>query len=419
MKRIGDLGTVVTGATPPGGDAERFVGKWPFITPTDLVEGTRTPVVTRFISDGAADSLSRRILPPDSVCFTCIGATIGKACLTQEPAITNQQINSIIVDRSQHDPAFVYYRLIEDRDQIKATAGGAATPIISKSAFENIVVMMPPLPIQRKIAAVLSACDDLIENNSRRINLLEEMAQRIYREWFVEYRFPGHEGVPLVVSELGPIPRGWGTGILGEVLSLMEAGSRPKGGIDPLERGVPSVGAENVIGLGQYDFDKEKFVSREFFERMTRGRLASGDVVLYKDGAYIGRVSLFRDGFPHIECGVNEHVFILRTNERLSQSFLYFWLAEPRNQDRVRALNANAAQPGLNQEKLRALALTIPPVALIRRFTETIEPFVALVFRLALGITRTRAARNLLLPRLISGQIDVSDLDIAATRFDA
>jgi len=309
--------------------------------------------------------------------------------------------------------------LIEDRDQIKATAGGAATPIISKSAFENIVVMMPPLPIQRKIAAVLSACDDLIENNSRRINLLEEMAQRIYREWFVEYRFPGHEGVPLVVSELGPIPRGWGTGILGEVLSLMEAGSRPKGGIDPLERGVPSVGAENVIGLGQYDFDKEKFVSREFFERMTRGRLASGDVVLYKDGAYIGRVSLFRDGFPHIECGVNEHVFILRTNERLSQSFLYFWLAEPRNQDRVRALNANAAQPGLNQEKLRALALTIPPVALIRRFTETIEPFVALVFRLALGITRTRAARNLLLPRLISGQIDVSDLDIAATRFDA
>jgi type I restriction enzyme S subunit len=95
------------------------------------------------------------------------------------------------------------------KDFIRANAGGAAQPNANARVLTSFPVPLPPLPTQRKIAAVLSAYDDLIENNSRRIKVLEEMAQRIYREWFVDYRYPGHEGVPLVDSELGPIPKGW------------------------------------------------------------------------------------------------------------------------------------------------------------------------------------------------------------------
>jgi type I restriction enzyme S subunit len=306
----------------------------------------------------------------------------------------------------------VKYLLDHVKRRFENISRGTTQSNLSLDKLLSVSVMYPEFDMQRKIATILSAYDDLIENNNRRITILEEMAQRIYREWFVAFRYPGHESVPLVESELGYIPRGWSVEHLGDVLSLLEAGSRPRGGVDPSERGVPSVGAENVLGLGRYNFGKEKFVSQTFFEQMRRGRVADGDVVLYKDGAYIGRVSMFRDGFPHTSCAVNEHVFILRTNDSYSQILLYLWLAHRGNQDRVRALNANAAQPGLNQEKLRALTLVVPPAALVRRLTESIEPIIALVFRLALATSRTRECRDLLLPRLIAGEIDVADLHI-------
>src|SRR5205823_2036197 len=144
---------------------------------------------------------------------------------------------------------------------------------------------------------------------------------------------------------------GWGVRTLGDVLSVLEAGSRPKGGIDPSERGIPSIGAENISGLGQYDYAKEKFVSQAFFEKMKQGHVESGDVLLYKDGAHIGRKAMFRDGFPHAVCSVNEHVFILRANRRYcSQNYLYFWLDQPDMTQNIRNLNANAAQPGINQQ---------------------------------------------------------------------
>ena len=110
--------------------------------------------------------------------------------------------------------------MLADREEIKAQAGGAATPIISKSAFEAIQVSVPELPIQRKIAGILSPYDDLIENNNRRIKILGEMAQRIYREWFVDFRYPDHEPFALIDSELGPIPEGWGIGVLDDLIEL-------------------------------------------------------------------------------------------------------------------------------------------------------------------------------------------------------
>jgi type I restriction enzyme S subunit len=378
------------------------------------MDGRRTIRTTlRGVSNQGAAELKGKLLPPGSVAVSCIGWQLGKAVIVGTEAYCNQQLN-VVIPNTNVDATYLYYHLITRREEIRNLGSvGTRTPILKKSAFERLEIPLPPIHVQRKIAAILSSYDDLIENNTRRIELLDEMAQRIYSEWFVDYRFPGHDVVALVDSELGQIPDGWKVGVIGDVLEVLEAGSRPKGGIDPSERGVPSVGAENVLGLGRYEFEREKFISSLFFEQMRRGRVVSGDVVLYKDGAYIGRVSLFRDGFPHDECAVNEHVFILRTNRQLSQSFMYFWLAEPGNQDRVKSLNANSAQPGINQEKLKSLAIVLPPSELVQRFTERIEPMLALLFNLARSLRVLKGARDLLLPRLISGDLDVSDLEIA------
>ena len=201
--KIGALGRVVTGKTPPIARPELFGEEHPFITPTDIDGVSREVTTGRFISDEGAAAFRNQMIPAGAVCFVCIGATIGKMCVAARRSLTNQQVNSIIVDEGVHDARFVFYVLRQLAPDVKGLAGGAATPIISKSSFSDIGVKVPTLEYQRRIASILSAYDDLIENNTRRIAILEEMARRIYEEWFVRFRFPGHEGVRMVESELG------------------------------------------------------------------------------------------------------------------------------------------------------------------------------------------------------------------------
>lgn len=206
---IGDLGKVVTGRTPPASQPEMFGTKYPFITPSDMEYRLRTVTAERYISEAGATTLASIMLPPKTPCMVCIGATIGKVCLTRGTSFSNQQINSVIVDSARHDPEFIYYRLIALSEKVANLAAGAATPIVNKSSFSNIVVNVPPLQVQRRIASILSAYDDLIENNTRRITILEEMTRRLYEEWFVYFRFPGHEQARFKETELGRTPEAW------------------------------------------------------------------------------------------------------------------------------------------------------------------------------------------------------------------
>ena len=234
-------------------------------------------------------------------------------------------------------------------------------------------------PTQRKIAAILSAYDDLIENNLRRIKILEEMAQNLYREWFVKFRFPGHQHARFTDSPLGRIPEGWEVAVLGEHLIGLESGKRPKGGVGDLEFGVPSVGAENIFGIGRHKYQSEKYVSCEFFEGMRKGIVKDGDVAIYKDGAYIGRSAYFRDRFPHVKFCVNEHVFLLRTTGKgLTQNILFLWLQEPATVSTIRATNANVAQPGINQTGVNGLPLIVPSLDIAGRFDELARADLAL-----------------------------------------
>jgi len=234
------------------------------------------------------------------------------------------------------------------------------------------------------------------------------MARALYREWFVHFRFPGHEKLPRVASPLGEIPQGWVATTLGAHLAALESGKRPKGGIREEAEGVPSIGAENINGIGRHEFASEKLVPRAFFEQMRKGVIRDRDVAIYKDGAYIGKSSYFRDGFPHAECCVNEHVFLLRgEGVRLKQNFLYIWLQEPDTVQAIRSKNANAAQPGINQQTLGGLKLVLPDEKAAAHFDRLVEPLLAEIINLAKQIQNLRRTRDLLLPRLLSGQVDV------------
>lgn len=332
--------------------------------------------------------------------------------------LLNQRAGKVLIKKPEKcDACFLYYQLYDEniRGDIAAFAHGAANQAnVSPGQIESLCIHLPPLPTQRKIAAILSAYDDLIENNLRRIKILEEMAQNLYREWFVKFRFPGHQQARFTNSPLGLIPEGWEVSVLGEHLIALESGKRPKGGAKDLAFGIPSVGAENIFGIGRHKYQSEKYVSREFFKGMRQGVVKDGDVALYKDGAYIGRSAYFRDSFPHAQFCVNEHVFLLRTTgKRLTQNILYLWLQETDTVSGIRATNANAAQPGINQKGVNGVSLIVPPLDIAGRFDQLAEPSLALIVSLAKRNEALRRTRDLLLPRLISGEVDVSELDIA------
>jgi type I restriction enzyme S subunit len=341
---------------------------------------------------------------------------LGSAAIVPQSGLYlhNQRLG-LIQNCNGVDKHFLYYLFNSRsvRQQIRASCSGVKVRHTSPTRIYEVKANLPPFPTQRKIAAILSAYDDLIENNLRRIKILEEMAQNIYREWFVKFRFPGHEQVRFVDSELGRIPEGWEISVLGEHLVALESGKRPKGGAQDISNGIPSVGAENIMGIGRHNYQNEKFVSHEFFEGMRKGIVKDGDVAIYKDGAYIGKSSYFRENFPHEQFCVNEHVFLLRsTGKRLTQNSLYLWLNDPNTVSAMRATNANAAQPGINQSGVNGLSLIVPTLDITNCFDQLTDPILALLISLAKKNEIIRRTRDLLLPKLISGEVDVSELEI-------
>ena len=262
----------------------------------------------------------------------------------------------------------------------------------------------PPLPTQQKIASILSAYDNLIQNYKKQIEALQTAASELYKEWFVRFRFPGWQNAEF---ENG-IPEGWKYLKLSEFGYEVESGNRPAGGIDDsLEDGIPSLGAESIDKLGYFDYSNVKLVPREFYDKMKRGHGKDNDILLYKDGAYIGKVTLFRNGFPFKEYAVNEHVFLLRSNNKDYQNYLYFTLNMPQYFTQMQNLNRNAAQPGLARGDLDRIKILVPNEKVIEKFNKLINPMIDNIFSYSKQITNLTQQRDLLLPRLMSGKLEV------------
>jgi type I restriction enzyme S subunit len=256
---------------------------------------------------------------------------------------------------------------------------GVNVPHISPRQICSYEFEMPSLPNQRKIAVILAAYDDLIENNSRRIELLEEMAQRIYREWFVDFRYPGHEGVPLVDSELGPIPRGWSVARVGDVMEFVYGKALKADG----RRGgeVAVFGSGGQVGRHDEALDAGPGV--------IVGRKGNVGSVYWSDGPFFAI----------------DTTFWIRSN--LSLSYCYFAIRD------MEFIDSHAAVPGLSREQAYGLAIVVPRPGPLARFDDSFGPMWTLRSRLVASANALRAIRDLLLPRLISGEIDVESLDIA------
>jgi type I restriction enzyme S subunit len=194
---------ISSGGTPSRKRSEYFEnGSHLWVKSQELRDGSIYATEER-ITDEALATSSAKLHPENTVLIAMYGATVGKLGLLRQQASVNQAICALVVDEQIADYKFVFYSLAHNREDLVSKAFGAAQQNLNQGLIRNFKICLPPLSTQRRIASVLSAYDVLIENNTRRIKILEEMAQRIYREWFVDFRFPGHEKVGIVEVGVG------------------------------------------------------------------------------------------------------------------------------------------------------------------------------------------------------------------------
>lgn len=306
---------------------------------------------------------------------------------------------------------FYYFFTDEWRSVIRNNMlSGSTVDRIPLTAFPDFPVRIPPLPIQRRIAGILSAYDELIKNSQRRIKILEEMARRLYREWFVYFRYPGHEGCRLVESPLGEIPERWEVKRLGDIVEdvVDYRGKTPaKLGGEWSNDGVIALSALNVKGGHLVNLEKSKRVREELYVRWMKNPLRQGDILMTSE-APLGEL-YFLSGQERY-C-LSQRLFSIRADHRLvSPVILYFSLDSEQVQHELRSRASGSTVSGIRQSELKNIPLVVPSMGVQKRAEAVLSQLSEQIHTLNSQAQNLRRTRDLLLPRLLSGQIDLNAL---------
>jgi type I restriction enzyme, S subunit len=393
-----------------------------FLRITDIAPERLDWSTVPFCRVASDDERQKYALAPGDIVIARTGATVGYSkCIVHDiDAVFASYLVRVRIGRDC-DPHYVGYVVGSDdyKDFIKSNAGGAAQPNANARVLTSYLVPVPPLLTQRKIASILSAYDELIENNNQRIKILEEMAQRIYREWFVDFRYPGRGDVPLMDSELGPIPLGWAVRTIAEVAAPQRYavtsgpfGSK-LGGKDYVTAGVPVIRGTNLAVGGNFRDSDFVFVSNEKADSMKSCLARSGDVVVTQRGT-LGQVGLIPEQarFERYVLSQSQMKITVDPSQGSNQYF-YAAMRSPEVTRRLQDHAMAAGVPHINLSILREFPVVWPDVGVQSEAAQTFRLLGHQVFVLEKAVECARATRDLLLPRLVSGEVDIADLDIA------
>ncbi len=330
-------------------------------------------------------------------------------------AIWRDQLRGMMIQKALHrirakseiDHRFLFYSLMYKGKThvLDQYFTGATIKHLPGEKIALVEIEYPSLEIQRRIASILSAYDDLIDNNTRRIAILEEMARRLYEEWFVRLRFPGHEGVRLVESELGLVPEGWEPCRLELVCSRMNSGNTPsRSNPDYWDGGTVDWYKTKELWDG-YLFESEERVSELAIADKKTRVFESGTILM----AIYGSPTVGRLGITTGRCACNQAALgMLPDPAKITFWMLYYTLLALRVEFNNKA--QGAAQQNISKEKVGEMPLLLPSMAIQRRFNEVVGPMQSMIRNLQERNRNLRTTRDLLLPKLIFGELDVSKL---------
>lgn len=309
--------------------------------------------------------------------------------------LTNLSI-SVSLNNDLCDP--YYFTYFYSIDNLRYLDSGSAQSQITIDALTKVNLKLPPLSEQKKIAAILSSLDEKIETN-RRINArLEELAQSLFKSWFIDFTPFG-----------GEMPEDWSYRSVADYPHEIETGKRPKGGVSGITEGIPSIGAESIKGIGYYDYSKTKYIPFEYAESMKKGLIQDFDLLIYKDGGkpgyFIPDFSMMGLGFPFEKMFLNEHVFRLNFGKPELNVFSYFFFKTDEVMNYLNSVGGKAAIPGINQknvEDIEILDLNIPQVF---QFGAIVLPMFKTILENCKESAHLSKLRDALLPKLMSGEL--------------
>jgi len=401
--RLDQLGTVERGRSRhrPRNDPALYGGDYPFVQTGDVkAAGLRLFKYEQTYSEaGLAQS---RLWPIGTLCFT-IAANIGDTAILGIPACFPDSIVGFTPYPDKADVVFVKYALDYAKIRFAAISKGATQDNLSLEKLLSQDLLVPSLETQRRIAGILGAYDDLIEVNQRRIAVLEKIARGLFTEWFVRLRFPGHEDVAVENTQNGPLPAGWSWGTSGDLLLF-----------DPRTR-VSREGEKPFIPMGHLDTSTSLIAEPEARTGNAGAKFQSGDTLFARITPCLenGKTGLVRNLPGPDGVGFGSTEFIVMRGGRAGPAFTYCLSRLPAFRDHARmSMSGATGRQRARTDSVADFPIAVPPTNdLFDRFEKAAWPILDLVGQIGLSSERLAAARDLLLPRLISGQLSVAQAE--------
>lgn len=401
---LGDCLKLISGGTPSKARNEYWGGDIPWISCKDMKVAHIHDAEDHLTTLGANNGT--RLVPENTILFVVRGMILARefpVAMTKREVAFNQDLKAVRpADFIDTEFLFHWFRANTYEILGRVDEAGHGTKRLQTDRLLSLQISVPPLPIQRRIAGILSAYDDLIENCQRRIAILEGMARALYREWFVSFRFPGHESHPSVPSPLGEIPEGWKACRIGDRFQTVLGGTPSRSTPSFWENGTISwinSGKVNDLRI----IEASEFITETALERSAAKMMPIGTTVLAITGATLGQVS-----YLEIATSANQSVVGIVDPTRIHSEWIYLTIT-----DRIEGIIKHAsggAQQHINKEIINEVLVLIPPGDLATAFKNQVSPLFQEISTLLFKSRNLRRTRDLLLPRLLSGQIDVEGL---------
>ena len=391
--RLGEIGTIVGGATPSTKDVSNYDGNISWLTPKDLSIHTERYIKRgeRMISLKGYNSCSCKMLPKGSILFSS-RAPIGYVAIASKELCTNQGFKSIIPFKEKVDSLFLYYLLIYNRKKIEGLGSGTTFKEVSLKVMQNVKVSIPSLTVQQNIASILSSLDSKIEINNKINSNLEEQAKALFKSWFID--FEPFKDEKFVDSELGMIPEGWKVVTIGEVTDNIKEKVGDRDSIKVLS----PVSSGHLVLSEEY-FSKQVFSSS----------IAKYIVVKHNDFAYNpARINIGSIGMNEFEFdGCVSPVYVVF---RCQSGYEYFFDLYRRTSyfiEEVKKRAIGGVRQTLSYKDLSLIQLIYPPKKVVDAFNFIYISFIHGIHSNDVSNKKLEAIRNTLLPKLMSGELDV------------
>ena len=394
--RIGDICKMVcSGGTPKSSEPSYYDGGIPWLN-TNEVNFCNIYSTNKTISEEGLKKSAAKFIPVNTVIVAMYGVTAGKSAIAKIPLTTNQACCNLIIDDKKADYNYVYNFLRLQSDFLNKLANGGAQQNLNSIIIKKFKISLPSLPTQRKIASILSAYDSLIENNTKRIRLLEQMAENLYKEWFVRFRFPGHEKVEM---ENG-LPKGWRRERISQFYNTCSGGTPSRAKEEYFENGnIPWVKTGEI--QDSIIIDTEEHITEDAIKHSSAKMLPAKSIVMAMYGVNIGKLAYLN---KEMSCNQACCVFMDK-RDFSSRHYLFHYLFSIR--EYLLMIGFGAAQQNLSQEMIKNIRIIMPEDIVLKAFERKVDIMYDEVLNLTKQTQSLTRQRDLLLPRLMSGKLEV------------